>query len=131
MSKKTVLCTAGLLILVALFASVWLLTKPETALGDKNLQIRVVHGDQRVVEYAIETDAEYLADVLVGEAIVEDDQGPYGLYILTVDGETAEESLQEWWCITRNGESLMTGASETPVMDGDAYELTLTVGYDF
>ena len=27
----------------------------------------------------------------------ETQQGEYGLYVLTVDGETADESEQQWW----------------------------------
>ncbi len=51
------------------------------------------------------------------------------LFITTVDGETADDSQQQWWCITKGGEMLMTGAGETPVADGETYELTLTTGY--
>ena len=43
--------------------------------------------------------------------------------------ETADESLQQWWCITREGEMLSTGADQTPITDGEQYELTLTEGY--
>ena len=61
---------------------------------------------------------------------MEDNQSAYGLYILTADGETADEDNQEWWCITQGGEQLNTGADQTPIADGDRFELTLTVGYD-
>ena len=62
---------------------------------------------------------------------MEDNQGAYGLYILTADGETVNEAAQEWWCITKNGESMTTGASDTVIADGERYELTFTVGYGF
>ena len=62
--------------------------------------------------------------------MVEDNQGPYGLYILTADGETAREAAQEWWRITRDGEAVNTGADSTPIAGGEHYELTFTVGYD-
>ena len=131
MSKKNVLYAGVLVIVLAVFGAIWFLAKPETTFGEKELLIKVVHGDQTTVEFPVTTDAEYLDEVLVGNGIVEDNQGAYGLYVLTVDGETADESNQEWWSITRNGEALMTGASETPVADGEQYELTLTVGYGF
>lgn len=47
----------------------------------------------------------------------------------SVDGETVDDANQEWWCLTKGGESLMTGADSTPIADGDQFELTLTVGY--
>ena len=32
--------------------------------------------------------------------------------------------------VTKSGEMVNTGADQTPIADGDAFELTLTVGYD-
>ena len=52
-----------------------------------------------------------------------------GLFFYTVDVETVDDANQEWWCLTKGGESLMTGADSTPIADGDQFELTLTVGY--
>ena len=48
---------------------------------------------------------------------------------VTVDGETADESIQQWWCITKGGEMLMTGVDDTMIADGEAYEFTLTTGW--
>ncbi|MBQ8850907.1 MAG: DUF4430 domain-containing protein [Oscillibacter sp.] len=128
--KKKLIPALGLLLTAALLFGVWYMTKPETAEGEKNLAVEVLHGGSATV-HEFTTDAETLAEALVEEGIVEDNQGPYGLYILTADGVTANEANQEWWCITKDGESLTTGASETPIADGDHYELTLTVGYGF
>ena len=61
--------------------------------------------------------------------MIEGEEGPYGLFITSADGVKAEESLQQWWCITKDGEMLTTGASEAVIADGEHYELTLTVGY--
>ena len=73
--------------------------------------------------------AEYLDQALTENEIASGSDSEYGLFITTVDGETADDSQQQWWCITKSGEMLMTGASETPVADGETYELTLTTGY--
>ena len=43
-----------------------------------------------------------------------------------MDGVTADAEKQEWWCITKNGEQLNTGADQTPIADGEHYELTLS-----
>ena len=56
-------------------------------------------------------------------------QSEFGLYITTVDGYTADESAQEWWCLTKGGQSVNTGVDSTPIADGDAFELTLTTGW--
>ena len=129
--KKTLIPAAALILAVAVFLGVWFATRPAVQQGAKALTVEVVHGDSTTKTFDFRTDAEYLGRALVEQNIVEDNQGPYGLYILTADGETADESEQEWWCITKGGEALMTGADETPVADGETYELTLTVGYGF
>jgi len=50
--------------------------------------------------------------------------------VTTVDGESADSAKQEWWCFSENGEMLSTGVDDTPIADGESYEITLTVGYD-
>ena len=100
-----------------------------TGTGSKTVTIEVVHKDSTSKEFECKTDAETLETVLLDEGIVENNQTDYGLYILTADGETVDESNEEWWCLTKDGETLMTGASETEVADGDHYEITFTEGY--
>ena len=89
----------------------------------------VVHGDGSEADFQYRTDAEYLGEVLTENGLAEGTESAYGLFITTVDGETADDSLQQWWCITREGEMLSTGADQTPIADGEQYELTLTEGY--
>ena len=93
------------------------------------MTIHVVHKDQSVRDFEVSTTREYLGEVLKDEGLAEGEDGAYGMYITTVDGETADEAGQEWWCITKGGGRLDTSADQTPVMDGDEYELTLTAGY--
>ena len=76
-----------------------------------------------------QTDAEYLGKVLEDEQLVEGDQGQYGLFITVADGEQADDSKQQWWCLTKGGEMVNTSADQTPIADGDRYELTLKEGY--
>lgn len=132
MTKRTkiILGVVALVIVAAALLGVYFATRPDTAQGAKALTITVVHGDGTEQVFDVHTDAEYLADALLDNQIVEDNQTEWGLYILTADGETADESQEQWWCITKGGEMLTTGASDTPIADGEAYELTFTVGYD-
>lgn len=129
MSKKSGILAGVLLAALVVFAGIWYVSRPAAMAGEKDLTIQVVHGDGTKKEYMVTTTAKYLAEVLLEQELARGSQGPYGLYIQTVDGETADEANQEWWCITRGGESVMTGADETPVADDERYELTLTVGY--
>ena len=81
----------------------------------------------RTVE--LDTDEEYLGPALQSEGLIDGTQSEFGLYITTVDGYTADESAQEWWCLTKGGQSVNTGVDSTPIADGDAFELTLTTGW--
>ncbi|MCI6054242.1 DUF4430 domain-containing protein [Dysosmobacter sp.] len=128
--KKKLLIGCGALVLACLLAAVlYIQTRPETAEGAKTIDVVVVHGDGTEAAFQYQTDAEYLGEVLVENELVEGTESAYGLFITTVDGETADDSLQQWWCITRSGEMLSTGADQTPIADGEQYELTLTEGY--
>ncbi len=129
--KKKLTSLLALLLLAGVLFGVWYTTRPETNECEKSLTVEVIHSDGTANRFDIKTDAEYLAEALVEHEIVVDNQSTYGLYILTADGETANKGKQEWWCITKGGESITTGASDTPIADGETYELTFMVGYDF
>ena len=105
-------------------------TSSVNAEGEKNILVRVIHAGGGEAAFPIQTRQDYLGFALVEAGVVEDNQSTYGLYILTADGETADEGNQEWWKVTKSGEMVNTGADQTPIADGDAFELTLTVGYD-
>ena len=130
-NKKLLGGVAALVLICAVFFGIWSAVRPEVQQGAKALTVEVIHKNGETKTFDFRTDAEFLADALLEQKIVEDNQTAYGLYILTADGETADEANQEWWCITKGGESMMTGASETVIADGETYELTFTVGYDF
>lgn len=130
-NKKLFGGMAALILVCAVFFGLWSAVRPEVQQGAKALTVEVIHKNGETKTFAFRTDAEYLADALLEQKIVEDNQSTYGLYILTADGETVNEADQEWWCVTKGGEVHMTGVSETVIADGETYELTFTVGYDF
>lgn len=127
---KIILGVVALVAVAAILLGVYFATRPDVHEGAKALTITVVHGDGSEKAFDVHTDQEYLEGALLENEIVADNQTEYGLYILTADGETVNEGNQEWWCITKGGELLMTGAGETVIADGERYELTFTVGYD-
>ena len=129
MNRKTGILT-GLLIILCIAAGILFhINKPETTAGAKEINIVVVHADQTENTFTYQTDAEYLADVLLENELADGDMGSYGLFITTVDGETADDSKQQWWCITKGGEQVNSGADALPITDGDQFELTLMEGY--
>jgi multidrug efflux pump subunit AcrB len=102
---------------------------PKPQDGSKNITIEVIIEDDVVRTVEISTDAEYLREALDEVSLIEGSESEYGFFITTVNGRTVDDSKQEWWMITKNGETHMIGVSETPIADGEKYELTLVVGY--
>lgn len=102
---------------------------PENGGTAKTITLQVVHGDGSTKDFEIATDKETLRQALEQESLIEGDESEYGLFVKTVDGETADDGNQEWWCLTKGGEMWTSGVDSTEIADGDAYEFTLTVGY--
>ena len=127
-SKKTIVALILLIVLVIGAFAVWKLNAPQGQAGEKTIRVSVVT-DASTADFVIETDAEFLRGALEQEGLVEGSESEYGLYVITVDGVTADESQQQWWCFTRGGGTLETGVDTTPIADGEHYEITLTTGW--
>lgn len=131
MSKNTkkIIAVIALLVMVAAAVFAYVQLSPKANAGDKAITVQVIHGDGSEKEFSISTDAETLRAALEPEGLIAGDDGEYGLFVKTVDGETVDDANQEWWCVTKGGESLMTGVDGTMIADGEHYEFTLTVGW--
>ena len=128
-NKKPLVAVVVLVLLVAVAVVCWLLFSPDAVAGSKTITVDVTHKDGNTNTFEIRTDAEYLRGALEQEKLVAGEDGPYGMYILTVDGETVDESNQEWWGYTKSGEMVDYGIDTCPIVDGDHYEFTLNVGW--
>ena len=89
----------GVLILLAaaaLLAAVYYFARPQPVAGAKTVTVEVIHGDGSIRTAELHTDETYLGPALLSseELGVEGENGPYGLYIQTVDGETASDLLE-------------------------------------
>ena len=131
MSKnmKKIIAVIVLLVLIAAAVFAYIGFSPKAIEGGKEISVTVIHGDGSEKLFELSTDAESLRDALEPEGIIEGSESEYGLFVITVDGETADDSLQQWWCFTKGGESLMTGVDDTMIADGESYEITLTTGW--
>ena len=128
--KSTIIAVIVLAAIIVIAAACWLLLKPGTVEGDKTITVVINHLNGEKKTFTINTDAEYLRGALEEEeGLVEGDESTYGLYILTMDGETADESKQEWWGYTKSGEYVEYSVDQCPIADGEHYEFTLNVGW--
>lgn len=128
--KRGIIIAAVLLVIVCAGAAIlYGKFRPVGEAGSKTITVQVVHADQSEKTFEFRTDAAYLGEVLETEKLVDGEKGQYGLFITVVDGEKADDSRQQWWCITKGGEIVNTSADQTPVADGDIFELTMKEGY--
>lgn len=128
MNKKLLAGVLALVLVVAALIGVYFATRPATSAADKTITATVVaNGEEEA--FTIHTDEEYLRGALESIDLIAGEESEYGLFVTTVNGITANDANQEWWCFTKGGESLNTGVDSTPIADGDAFEITLTVGY--
>ena len=123
--KKAWLPAAALVVVALLLLGIWYVNRPQGQAGDKTITVEVVHADESSREFTYQTSEEFLGPVLIEEGLAQGEESTYGLFITTVDGETAEGN--QWWCITRDGQMVETGADTTPIADGDYFELTMSV----
>ena len=125
-NKKLILgLSAILILLIAVFTAVFCLNRPETDKGSKEIGVTVVFADKTEKEYEIHTDAEYLADALLEEGVIEE-KATDGMYSV-IAGERADYTLDKsWWCINKGGEMTSVGLNEQPIADGDSFEITNT-----
>ena len=128
MNQKLLAGVLALVLVVAALIGVYFATRPATSAADKTITATVVaNGEEEA--FTIHTDEEYLRGALESIDLIAGEESEYGLFVTTVNGITADDANQEWWCFTKGGESLNTGVDSTAIADGDAFEITLTVGY--
>ena len=128
-NKKLVWLLIALVALLAVAGGLYAANQPDATGGAKKITVMVVDAQKQSVQFVINTDAAYLRGALEQENLIAGDDSATGLFVKTVHGITADESKQEWWCFTKDGESLMTGVDTTPIANGDAFAITLTTGW--
>lgn len=127
--KRVLVLVAAVVVLAAVLAGAWFAFGPKGVKGGKTITFTVIAEGQDNKVHTLTTDAEFLRAPLEEAKLIAGDESEYGLFVKTVDGITADDANQEWWCFTKGGEMLMTGVDSTPIADGEAFEATLTVGW--
>jgi len=97
----------------------------------KDITVQIVHADGTESLWEISTNSENLRGALEEHDLIAGDDSGATLFVTTVEGYTTDMANEEWWCFTKGGETMMTGVDDTVIADGDKYEITLTVGYDW
>ena len=121
-------------VLLALALSMTLLythfaVRPEGNTETKGITFTVIHGDGTEKSFPLTTKQETLRGALEEAGLIAGEESQYGLFVKTVDGETADVSRQQWWCLTKDGQQHDLGVDSTIIADGERYAFTLTEGW--
>lgn len=128
-NKRMIVAVVALVVCIAVVLGIWMANRPETTTGSKAYTVTVVHKDGSEKDFAYTTDEEYLGAALVAEGLIAGEEGPYGLTLITVDGEDAVwETDNAYWALYIGEEYATTGVDTTPVNDGDSFKLVYTNG---
>ena len=90
----------------------------------KTFTVEVVDKDGAMTTVTVKTDLETVGEVLQEAGMLQGEAGPYGLYIKTVNGITADyETDGTYWAFYVDGEYAMAGVDMTESADGAVYTL--------
>ena len=77
----------------------------------------------------IHTDKATVGEALQELGLVVGEEGPYGLYVKTVNGITVDyDADKAYWAFYINGRYAMSGVDVTKIVSGDTYELRVEQG---
>ena len=90
--------------------------------GTKSFTFEVVERDGSVETFEIVTSAGTVGEALIEEGLIQGEEGPYGLYVKTVNGGTYDYDADGcYWAFYVNGEYGMNSVEKTEIEDGATY----------
>ena len=98
----------------------------ELGVGSKTLFLDVT-AEGKTVEITVHSDKETVGDALAEQGLIAGEEGPYGLYVKTVNGMLADYDINKtYWSFAKDGEVMMHGVDTTCLEDGAHYEFVCT-----
>lgn len=90
--------------------------------GKQEFEFSVTDKSGKTESFTIRTDKEIVGDALEELDIIAGEDGPYGLYVKTVNGITADfDADGVYWAFYIDGEYATSGVDKTPVEEGKEY----------
>ena len=89
-----------------------------TELGEGSIRFtfKVKFKDESEKTYLISTDNENLGETLIDLGLISGEEGPYGLYVKTVDGETLDyDTDKKYWALYENDGYAVKGVESTVI----------------
>lgn len=96
----------------------------EVGQGATAFTFGVTYGDGATDYFTVHTDKTTVGEALLDAGLIEGEEGPYGLYIKTVNGVTADYDTDgTYWAFYVDGAYASTSADLTDISEGSVYEL--------
>lgn len=131
-NKKILIGVVALIAVIAVLVGVWVAFGPKPVHGAKSITIEVIDNEEKLTEYKLNTDAEYLRQAMEETEGLEfvGIESEYGLMLESVNGLKADYSVDgAYWSVLVNGSYGHYGIDTQPVMDGDVYAILYTVDF--
>ena len=96
--------------------------------GSTTVTVEVSAADKTVV-ITLKTDEAMLGAALLAEELITGEDGPYGLYVKTVNGILADyDTDHTYWALYIDGDYALSGVDTTPIEAGKTYRLSKDKG---
>ncbi len=95
-----------------------------TVLGNGTIKFpfSVIDADGNEAKFEINTDKKTVGDALLELKLIDGEQGPYGLYVKTVNGTTLDYNKDgKYWAFYVNGEYANSGVDTTNISVNETY----------
>ncbi len=94
----------------------------ELGQGDTKFTFIVTDADGKNTTFQIKTDKETVGEALMELKLIEGEEGPYGIYVKTVNGITYDyDKDQKYWAFYEGDNYGAQGAELTQIKDGATY----------
>ncbi len=90
--------------------------------GENHFKFNVVDAEGNVTSFEIRTDKQKVGEALLELELIKGDDGPYGLYVKTVNGITVDYDKDgKYWAFYINDTYGVTGVDMTDIENGATY----------
>lgn len=91
--------------------------------GDTEFYFNAVDVDGNVSKFKVSTDKTTVGEALLDVALIAGEEGPYGLYVKTVNGITLDYDTDgKYWAFYVDGKMASAGVDLTDITAGSTYE---------
>ena len=97
--------------------------------GQTSFKFEVTDLDGKTTKFLVKTDKTIVGDALQELGLITGDPGPYGLYVKSVNGITADYDKDgAYWAFYTNGEYALKGVDQTEIDTTATYAFVKTKG---